>query len=76
MVEPGIAKDSAAGREQFERVMEERRAQATPDEYRRIRRGWCWGAEAFRKELLAQVEERREASHSGAELQASALKKT
>jgi REP element-mobilizing transposase RayT len=73
--EMGIPKDSAAGRRQFERVMEARRAQAQPEAYRRIRRGWCWGEEAFRKELLAQVEEKRGASHYGAELQESATVK-
>ena len=41
----------------------------------RIRRGGCWGEEAFRKELLAQVEEWRGASHYGEELQASATAK-
>ena len=73
--EMGIPKDGAAGRPQFERLVEERRAQDQPEEYGRIRRGWCWGEEAFRKELLAQVEERREASHYGAELQESATDK-
>jgi len=73
--EMGIPKDSGAGRKQFERVMEERRHQDNPEEYGRIRRGWCWGDEAFRKELLAQVEERRGASHYGAELQESATEK-
>ena len=68
--EMGIPKDSAAGRKRFERVMEERR-QDSPEDYGRIRRGWCWGDEAFRKELLAQVEERRGASHYGEELQAT-----
>jgi hypothetical protein len=33
-----------------------------------VRRGWCLGEEAFRKELLAQVSERRGAHHYGAEL--------
>jgi REP element-mobilizing transposase RayT len=73
--EMGIPKDSAAGRKQFERVMEERRWQETSEEYARIRRGWCLGEEAFRKELLAQVEERRGASHYGEELQESATAK-
>lgn len=73
--EMGIPKDSAAGRKQFERVMEDRRHQDSPEDYGRIRRGWCWGEEAFRKELLAQVEERRGASHYGAELQESATEK-
>ena len=39
--ELGIPKDSAAGRKEFERVMEERRQQDSPEEYGRIRRGWC-----------------------------------
>ena len=65
LAEMGIPKDSAAGRQQFERVMEERRALDQPEEYGRVRRGWCWGEEAV--ELLAQVEERRGASHYGAE---------
>ena len=73
--ELGIPKDSAAGRTEFERVMEERRHQDDPEEYGRIRRGWCLGEEAFRKELLAQVEERRGVSHYGAELQESATGK-
>ena len=55
--------------------MEERRGQDQPEEYGPIRRGWCWGEEAFRKELLAQVEERRGASHYGKELQESATEK-
>lgn len=73
--EMGIPRDSAAGRRRFERVMEERRAQDSPEEYGRIRRGWCWGEEEFRKELLAQVERRRGASHYGTELQESAVEK-
>ena len=72
--EMGIPKDSVAGRKRFERVMEERR-QDSPEDYGRIRRGWCWGEEAFRKELLAQVEDRRGASHYGEELQESATAK-
>ena len=73
--EMGIPKDSVAGRREFERVMETRRAQDEPEEYRRIRRGWRLGEEAFRKELLGQVEEKRGASHYGGELQESATEK-
>lgn len=69
--ESGIPKDSGAGRKQFERVMEERRHQDNPEDYRRIRHGWCWGEDTFRKELLAQIRERRGASHYGQELQES-----
>ncbi len=73
--ELGIPKDSAAGRQRLERLMEERRRQADPKSYTRIRRGWCWGEEAFRKELLSRVEERRGASHYGEELRESATEK-
>jgi REP element-mobilizing transposase RayT len=73
--EMGIPKDSLGGRRQFERLMEERRQRDEPGAYRRIRRGWCLGEEGFRKELLAQVEERRGASHYGEELQEGAREK-
>jgi hypothetical protein len=68
--EHGIPKDSPAGRRRFEQRMEERRrAEVTPEAWAPVRRGWCLGEEAFRKELLAQVSERRGAHHYGAELQ-------
>jgi hypothetical protein len=51
-----IAQDSAVGRQ----------AEAGAD-YKAIRRGWCLGEETFRKELLAQMTERRGAEHYGAE---------
>jgi len=54
--EHGIPNDSAAGRRQFEARMEQRRASEDVKEYRKIRRGWCLGEEAFRKELLGQME--------------------
>jgi putative transposase len=62
-----IPKDSAAGRRQLEGLVTERRQSEDKGAYREIRRGWCFGEEAFRKELLAQVEERLGASHYGAE---------
>jgi REP element-mobilizing transposase RayT len=73
--ELGIPKDTVAGRKQFERVMEQRRHQDRAGEYARIRRGWCLGEAAFRKELLAQVEARHGGSHYGEELQESATGK-
>ena len=53
--EHGIPKDSPAGREQFERRMELRRAAEDGEEFRALQRGWCLGGEEFRKELLAQM---------------------
>jgi hypothetical protein len=74
--EHGIPKDSAAGRRMFEERMEERRrAEEKPEAWAPLRRGWCLGDEAFRKELLAQVNERRGAHHYGAELRESEAEK-
>src|SRR5438094_9869569 len=50
--------------------MEERQRQEGGREvWTPVRRGWCLGEVAFRKELLAQVSEQRGAHHYGAELQ-------
>ena len=65
--EHGIPKDSPAGRQQLERVLEERRGAEEGGEFKAIRRGWCLGEETFRKELLAQMSERLGAEHYGAE---------
>ena len=73
--ERGIPKDSAAGRQQFERQMEERRAQETESDFKPIRWGWCFGDEQFRKELLAQMTEKMGACHYGPEVQESAEEK-
>jgi hypothetical protein len=64
--EHGIQKDSAAGREQFERHMERRRQEETdPRECKPLRRGWLLGSEAFRAKLLEQIEPRLGEHHSG-----------
>ena len=47
--EHGIRKDSAAGREEFERRMEAvRREEVEEETLRSLRRGWCLGSRAFR----------------------------
>ena len=65
----GIPRDSATGRKQFERMMEERRVRVEPGEWKAVRRGWCFGfgEETFRAELLAQMSERVGAHHGGSE---------
>ena len=73
--EAGIPKDSVAGRRQFELVMEQRRAGDEPQGYGRIRRGWCWGEEAFRKELLGQMKERMGPNHYGPEREESEVER-
>jgi len=73
--EMGIPKDSAAGRKAFEQGMELRRGEDQPEQWKRVRRGWCLGGAAFRKELLGQMAEKAGASHYGEELQESAEEK-
>jgi len=70
-----IAQDSAAGRRHLEAQVEGRRAGEAGTDHRRIRRGWCLGNDAFRKELLAQMAERRGPEHYGEERQESEIEK-
>jgi len=67
--------DSAAGRRMFAAQMEGRRAGERDRQYQPIRRGWFLGDKAFRKELLAQMEEQRGQWHYGEELQESAAER-
>ena len=70
-----IPQDTAAGRREFERQMELRRGQEDPEQWNGLRRGWCWGAETFRQELLAQMEEKMGQEHYGAERHQTAVAK-
>jgi len=70
-----IPQDTAAGRREFERQMEFRRRQEDPEQWNGLRRGWCWGAETFRQELLAQMEEKMGQEHYGAERYEAAVAK-
>jgi len=73
--EHGIPKDSAAGREEFQKRMELRRTSEDGEEFKGIVRGWCLGSEAFRKELLAQMSEQHGPEHYGTEMRESAEQK-
>jgi putative transposase len=53
--EHGIQKDCTAGRKEFERRMESRRASEEDEEFSALERGWFVGSEQFRKELLEQM---------------------
>jgi hypothetical protein len=55
--------------------MEQRLDQEKPGQYKSLRRGWCLGGKAFRKELLGQMAERVRESHYGAERQESGEEK-
>jgi putative transposase len=65
--EMSIPKDSAAGRRQFERAMEERRGLDDPDTFKALRRGWYLGDKIFRAELVEQMGLRMGAEHYGEE---------
>jgi hypothetical protein len=55
--------------------MEQGRAAEDGRAYRPIRRGWCFGEKAFRKELLQQVTERVGEHHYAEERQGSGEQK-
>jgi REP element-mobilizing transposase RayT len=67
LAEHGIRRDTAAGRQEFERRMEARRQAAVPPEsLQALRRGWCLGGEAFRQEQLEQMAAILGEHHAGA----------
>jgi len=72
--ECGIAKDSAAGRRQFERRMESRRA-SDGSEFQAFKRGWYVGDEKFRQDLLAQMKGKRRPEHFGPAVRESEMAK-
>jgi REP element-mobilizing transposase RayT len=64
--EHGIQRDSVAGRAQFERRMEARRAEEGDGrQWKAIRRGWCLGSAQFKAELLERIEGKLGEHHSG-----------
>jgi putative transposase len=66
--EHGIPKDSSVGRREFLRRMQWRQqSESGTEDFRAVRRGWCLGDKAFRKELLAQMKERIGEHHYGEE---------
>src|SRR5512133_2527678 len=64
--EHGLAGDTAASRQEFERRMELRRAEAADSgTLKQVRRGWCLGSEEFRQEMLERMEGTLGEHHSG-----------
>jgi REP element-mobilizing transposase RayT len=71
--EHGIQADTAAGREQFEKWMERRRAEETdPEAQQALRRGWCLGSSGFKRQMLLRMESGLGEHHSGELRQGSA----
>lgn len=64
--EHGVPADTKAGRREFERRMEVRRAEELDGDWRKIRHGWCLGDEEFREELLAAFHGRLGEQHAAA----------
>ena len=67
-----ISRDSAAGRREFERQMEERRRLEDAGGLRKMRRGWYLGDEEFRRELLGRMDGKMGRHHGGPERRESA----
>jgi len=69
-----VKEDNAAGRRLLERGMEQRKelemSKAT-DDWKKLRRGWCWGPKGFREELLELIAEKQGQQHHGEELRES-----
>ena len=64
--EHGIQQDTPAGRQEFERQMEQRRLEEVDEEaLKQIREGWCLGSEVFRKERLEQMAGKLGDNHPG-----------
>jgi len=64
--------DSAAGRRRLEEALEQKRGAKDGDEFKAIRRGWFFGDDALKEELLAQVSAQAGRWHYGEAVQASA----
>ena len=67
-----IPRDSAAGRRHLAETLEQRRSAEAGGEFKAIRRGWFFGSDTLKQELLAQVSERTGQWHYGEWVQASA----
>lgn len=69
-----VNQDNAVGRRQLEQGMEQRKelemSKATED-WKKLRRGWCWGPKGFREELLEMIGEKQGGQHHGEELKES-----
>ena len=64
--EHGIEKDTEAGRREFERRMEARRAgEGDADQWKGMRRGWCLGSEPFKRGLLERLHGQLGPNHAG-----------
>jgi hypothetical protein len=74
MGEWGVRDDSSCGRRQLEQAMEqckELELSKAAGDWKKLRRGWCWGPKGFREELPEMIAEKRGRQHHGEELKES-----
>jgi len=67
----GIRQDNPVGQRRLEQGMEQQReleAARENGDWKRLRRGWCWGPEDFREEMLELIGEKQGGQHYGEEL--------
>ena len=69
--ESGIQRDDSKGIFELERRLESRRDDAS-GAFDNVRRGWCFGDDQFRQELLARVEGEAGSQHFGSEIHEAA----
>jgi hypothetical protein len=50
----------------------EQRRQEKPEDWKKLRRGWCWGGEGFREKLLGRLGEEAGEHHYGEEIRETA----
>ena len=67
-----VPKDSPAARRELEAALEQRRAGEAGMNYRQLPRGWCFGGDTFKQELLAQMSGGVGPEHFGPERRESA----
>lgn len=70
--ESGFQQDTAATRDEFEQRVEALRGRDLDEDFKSIRRGWCFSNDEFRHEIFTQVEAKAGAHHYGEELRESA----
>jgi hypothetical protein len=66
------AHDGASGRRRLRAALEQRRGAAKGDEFQAIRRGWFFGEEESKRELLARMPEKTGPSYYGEAVQEGA----
>jgi REP element-mobilizing transposase RayT len=68
----GIRWDEPGAGRRFAAAVEARRQAESEQEFKPLRRGWCFGSEGFRADMLKYIEQQKGTWHYGEELRESA----